>query len=88
MEAQLALPESFNLEPAGAELYRLGKCTDPRRVTPELETLALSAGGRDREIGVIGRDRDAGSVTGDVIGEELPAFLLRRYDHNGDAPGR
>jgi hypothetical protein len=62
--------------------------TDPRRVTPELEALALGAGGRDREIGVIGRDRDAGGVTGDVIGEELPAFLMRKYDHNGDAPGR
>jgi hypothetical protein len=62
--------------------------TDPRRVTPELEALALGAGGRDREIGVIGRDRDASSVTGDVTGEELPAFLMRKYGRNGDAPGR
>jgi hypothetical protein len=62
--------------------------TDSRRVTPELEALALGAGERDREIGVIGRDRGAGSVTGDVIGDELPAFLMRKYGRNGDAPGR
>jgi hypothetical protein len=89
MEAQLALPDSFDLTPAGADKrYRLGKFTDPRSVTQELEALPLGAGGRDREMGVIGRDRDAGSVTDDVIGDELPASLLRRYGHNGDAPGR
>jgi hypothetical protein len=65
MKAQIALPDSFDLTPAGADRrYRLGKFTDPRSVTQELEALALGTGGRGREIGMIRRDRrrDRGGV--------------------------
>ncbi len=57
--------------------------TDPRRVTDELADFAgptLDVQNDDRVIGMTGGDRDAKTVTGAVIGSELPPFLATRRE--------